>query len=89
MLVLPAVALDMKLPWWARGLLVLASIGLAAATQRWVEDPLRHGRGIGTLPRRNLAMAGALTVLVATFSLGIGVGTANALRLGVDGCHRR
>ncbi len=80
----------MKLPWWARGLLVLASIGAAAATQRWVEDPLRHGRGIGTLPRRNLAMAGALTVLVATFSLGIGVGTANALgRFGVDRRHRR
>jgi peptidoglycan/LPS O-acetylase OafA/YrhL len=80
LLILPAVALDMKLPWWARGLLVLASIGAAAATQRWVEDPLRHGRGIGTLPRRNLAMAGALTVLVATFSLGIGVRATNALQ---------
>ena len=80
LLILPAVALDMKLPWWARGLLVLASIGTAAATQRWVEDPLRHGRGIGTLPRRNLAMAGALTVLVATFSLGIGVRATNALQ---------
>ncbi len=80
LLILPAVALDMKLPWWARGLLVLASIGAAAATQRWVEDPLRHGRGIGTLPRRNLAMAGALTVLVATFSLGVGVRATNALQ---------
>jgi peptidoglycan/LPS O-acetylase OafA/YrhL len=80
LLILPAVALDMKLPWWARGLLVLASIGAAAATQRCVEDPLRHGRGIGTLPRRNLAMAGALTVLVAMFSLGIGVRATNALQ---------
>jgi peptidoglycan/LPS O-acetylase OafA/YrhL len=79
LLILPAVALDMKLPWWARGALVLVAIGLAAATQRWVEDPLRHGRGIGTLPRRNLAMAGALSVLVATVSLGIGVRATNAL----------
>ena len=90
LLILPAVALDMKLPWWARGLLVLASIGAAAATQRWVEDPLRHGRGIGTLPRRNLAMAGALTVLVAMFSLGIGVRRRNALAGSAStGRHRR
>jgi len=78
-LILPAVALDTKLPWWARGALVLVAIGLAAATQRWVEDPLRHGRRIGTLPRRNLAMAGALSLVVATVSLGIGTSTANAL----------
>ncbi len=80
LLILPAVALDTKLPWWARGALVLVAIGLAAATQRWVEDPLRHGRRIGTLPRRNLAMAGALSVMVATVSLGIGVTATNALQ---------
>ena len=80
LLILPAVALDMRLPWWARGALVLVAIGLAAATQRWVEDPLRHGRGIGTLPRRNLAMAGALSLIVATVSLGIGARAANALQ---------
>ena len=79
-LILPAVALDTKLPWWARGALVLVSIGLAAATQRWVENPLRHGRRIGTLPRRNLAMAGALSLVVATVSLGIGATTINALQ---------
>ncbi len=79
-LILPAVALDTKLPWWARGGLVLVSIGLAAASQRWVEDPLRHGRMIGTLPRRNLAMAGALSLTVATFSFGIGTAATAAVQ---------
>ncbi len=78
-LILPAVAFGGPLPWWARGALVLVAIGLAAAAQRWVEDPLRHGRLIGTLPRRNLAMAGALSVVVATASLGIGTVTAGSL----------
>jgi hypothetical protein len=63
-----------------RAALVLVAIGLAAAAQRWVEDPLRHGRAIGTLPRRNLAMAGALSLIVATASLGIGATTAGALQ---------
>jgi peptidoglycan/LPS O-acetylase OafA/YrhL len=79
-LVLPAAALDARLPWWARGALVLVAIGLAAATQHWVEDPLRHGRWIGTLPRRNLALAGALSLVVATVSFGIGTTTTAALQ---------
>ena len=79
LLILPAVALDARLPWWARGALVLVAIVLAAITQRWVEDPIRRGRGIGTLPRRNLAMAGALSFVVATVSLGLGAQTTVAL----------
>jgi peptidoglycan/LPS O-acetylase OafA/YrhL len=79
LLILPAVALDARLPWWSRGALVLVAIVLAAITQRWVEDPIRHGRGIGTLPRRNLAMAGALSLVVATVSLGLGAQTTIAL----------
>ncbi len=79
LLVLPVAALGAPLPWWARGIALMAAIGLAAATQRWVEDPLRHGRWIGTLPRRNLAMAGALSVAIAGASLGIGAGTVDTL----------
>ncbi len=79
LLVLPAAALGTPLPWWARGALVAVAIGLAAATQRWVEDPLRRGRGIGTVPRRNLAMAGALTLVVAVTSLGVGARATSAL----------
>ena len=78
-LILPAVAVGAPLPggraarssWWRSG--------SPTASQRWVEDPLRHGRGIGTLPRRNLAMAGALSVTVAVVSLGIGARTVGAL----------
>jgi peptidoglycan/LPS O-acetylase OafA/YrhL len=82
LLILPRVALGVKLPWWVRGVLVLVAIGLAAATQRWVEDPFRHGRWIGTRPRRNLALAGALTLVVSTVSLGAGIRVASALPSG-------
>ncbi len=64
LLVLPALALGAPLPVWSRLVLALAAFPLAAATARLVEDPLRHGRFIGTRPRWNLAMAGALAVAV-------------------------
>jgi len=70
--VLPAVALDRELPVLARLGLAGIAVLLAAATQRWVEDPLRHGRWVGTVPRRNLALAGLVSVLVAGVSLGAG-----------------
>lgn len=70
--VLPAVALDRELPVLARLGLAGVAVLLAAATQRWVEDPLRHGRWVGTVPRRNLALAGLVSVLVAAVSLGAG-----------------
>ncbi len=79
LLILPSVAIGDRLPWWARGALVLVAIGLAAVTQRWVEDPLRHGRWIGTRPRRNLALAGALTLVVSTVALGVGARAASTL----------
>ena len=74
--------IDDRLPGWARLALVAASIACAWATERWVERPFRHGRWVGMLPRRNLVMAGTLTLVVAAVSLGIGVTTANALRNG-------
>ena len=38
----------------------------ATATQRWVEDPIRHGRLIGLKTRRSLALAGVAIVCIAT-----------------------
>ena len=80
LLVIPAVALGAPLGLPERVGLVAASVILAAATQRWLEDPLRRGRLVGTLPRRNLAMAGALTVTVALLSMTVGGETAAGLR---------
>lgn len=72
MIVLPAAALDAELPLAVRVALAALTIPVAAASQRWVEDPIRHGRFVGLQTRRTLAMAGALTVSVAVISLGIG-----------------
>src|SRR5665811_154473 len=47
LLVLPAVAAGVPLPLSERVILVIASVALAAATSRWVEDPFRRGRFIG------------------------------------------
>jgi peptidoglycan/LPS O-acetylase OafA/YrhL len=71
-IVLPATALETTLPLPARIALALLAILVAAASQRWVEDPIRRGRFVGLRPRRNLALAGALTLTVAMVSLGIG-----------------
>ena len=79
-LVLPAVAAGVPLPLPERIVLVVVSVALAAATSRWVEDPFRHGRFIGTLPRRNLAMAGALTVAVAMVGVGVNTSVAASMR---------
>ena len=79
-LVLPAIAAGVPLPLSERVILVVASVALAAATNRWVEDPFRHGRFIGTLPRRNLAMAGALTVAVAMTAVGVNTSVAASMR---------
>ena len=79
-LVVPAVALDAPLPLWARAALVVAAVVLAAATQRLVEEPVRRGRLVGIRPRRNLAMAGALTLVVAVVSVSVGAISAASLR---------
>ncbi len=79
LLILPEAAIGHELPWWARGGMVVLAIGLAALTQRWVEDPLRRGRIIGTLPRRNLALAGAFSLIVAVASVGLGTAAVAGL----------
>ncbi len=78
-LVIPVIALGVPLPLWERLVLIGISIALAAATQRWVEEPIRRGRVVGTIPRRNLAMAGGLTVAVVMLSVTVGVSAAAGL----------
>jgi peptidoglycan/LPS O-acetylase OafA/YrhL len=72
LVVLPAAALGGELPLIARVVLVAAALPLAAATHRWVEDPLRHGRLIGTRPRVNIALAGGVAAAVALGAIGLG-----------------
>ena len=57
-LVLPAAAIDDTLPLLARLALAGLAIVVAAASQRWVEDPIRHGRLVGRRVGRTLAIAG-------------------------------
>ncbi len=71
-IVLPAAALGSELPLAVRVVLAAAAVPVAAASQRWVEDPIRRGRFVGLASRRTLALAGALTVTVAASSIGIG-----------------
>ena len=62
-LVLPAVAFgNLSAP--VRVALVGVSVALAAVSQRFVEEPIRHGRFVGLHPPRVLRAAGALTVVV-------------------------
>ena len=71
-IVLPAYALGMELPLAATIGLAAVAIPVGAASQRWVEDPIRHGRLVGLLPRRNLALAGGLTLALVVSSVAIG-----------------
>jgi peptidoglycan/LPS O-acetylase OafA/YrhL len=68
-LVLPAAFVGDELPLPVRLLLALASVGVAALSQRFVEDPIRRGRFVGLASRRGLAMAGALSLAVALVSV--------------------
>jgi len=79
MLVLPTVVAGETLPLPVRVGLMLAAIPIAYASQRWLEDPIRRGRIVGLVPRRNLALAGALSIAVATSSLGLGFVTTQRL----------
>jgi peptidoglycan/LPS O-acetylase OafA/YrhL len=79
MLVLPTAVAGETLPLPVRISLMLAAIPIAYASQRWLEDPIRRGRIVGLVPRRNLALAGALSIAVATSSLGLGFVTTQRL----------
>ncbi len=71
-LVIPAAMAGAGLPFGVRVALAAATIPIAAASQRWVEDPIRRGRVVGLGTRRGLAAAGALTLVVAGSSVALG-----------------
>jgi len=79
-LVLVPIALGGPLPLEGRLALVALAFPISAATQRLVEEPLRRGRLIGSLPRRNIVFAAGLSVVVATTA--VAVGTVTEMRLG-------
>ena len=49
--------------------LALASLAIAAASFRWVEDPIRHNRGLAKRPMYAFAMAAAIAVVGISVSL--------------------
>ena len=72
LLVLPAAAIGAPLPGVTRVVLLGLTFVLAAASRRWIEDPIRGG-GLALLrPSRQLAVAGAMSVVVAAVALGSG-----------------
>ena len=79
LLVVPTAVAGEALPLAARVGLMGAAVPIAYASQHWLEDPVRHGRFVGLLPRRNLALAGALSLAVAMTSLGLGFITTQRL----------
>jgi peptidoglycan/LPS O-acetylase OafA/YrhL len=78
-LVIPATVAGSELPIAARVGLVALSVVLAAATQRFLEAPIREGRLVGIRPPRNLAAAGAFSAIVVL--LATGVATASTATL--------
>lgn len=72
LLVIPAAAIEAPLPGLVRLALVGATFALAAASRRWIEDPVRHGRAARMPSPRTLAAAGALSLIVAIGALGVG-----------------
>jgi hypothetical protein len=52
----------------AAPLIAVAAIGVAGLSQRVVEEPMRHGRLIGTVARRNLVQVASITLLIVVAS---------------------
>ncbi len=92
LVVLPAEALQVGLPVPVKIGLALATFPVAAASQRWIEDPIRHGRIVGLRPGRSFALVGGLAVAVAIGSFGLSRisprgGVADAPVIYEDGCN--
>jgi len=79
LLVLPAAALGTALPLPATLALAALTIPIAAASQRWIEEPIRRGTFVGVLPRRNLAMAGAMTLVLVVSAASFGQSAVDRL----------
>jgi peptidoglycan/LPS O-acetylase OafA/YrhL len=71
MLVIPAAALGHELPFLIRIGLAAATVPIAAASHRWVEEPFRRGRLVGLRSRRSLAGAAALSLMLAGSSIAV------------------
>jgi len=89
LLVLPTAMAGETLPLPIRVGLMLLAIPIAYASQRWLEDPIRRGRIVGVVPRRNLALAAALSVAVASTSLALGLVTTQRLAAATAGPTNR
>ena len=72
LIVLPAAALGASLPTYGRVVLAVVAIPIAAASQRWIEEPFRHGRWIGQAPRRTFAAAAGLMLAVGVVAVSLG-----------------
>ena len=84
LLVIPAAAAGVVLDLPDRLALLGAAFVLSAMSQRFVEEPIRRGRIVGTRPSRNLAMAGALTLTVAICATGVGIAAAGPPPLAIS-----
>jgi peptidoglycan/LPS O-acetylase OafA/YrhL len=78
-LVLPAAASLTPLPPSTVVALAALAIAVAAASERWVERPIRSGRFVGLAPRPSLAYAGMLPVLVAAIAVSSNFAAAHRL----------
>ena len=56
------------------------AVVLAAVTYRWVEDPLRVGRFVGTAPRRNLSIAAVASLCLAIVAVSSGLAATERFR---------
>ena len=78
-LVLPEAALG-PLPGPVRVALAGVAVLVAAASHRWIEEPIRHGRLATIRPSRVLGVAGAASVAVAMTGVALGALTPLSLR---------
>ena len=81
LLVLPAAGLPVgqALPIEERIALALLAVGLAAASYRFVEEPIHRGRRIALPARSTLAVAGATIAATVVLAFGVGIDASQTL----------